>query len=215
MFTGLIEEVGVIRSLYSSGSMTHIVIGCSKVNKDIAIGDSVAVNGACLTVTSASSSSLSFEAMNETIARTTLSEKRENDRVNLERALLLSSRLGGHLVLGHVDTVATISDMRDDGGARIYTFSIDRENGNLIVEKGSVSIDGVSLTVVAQNSDTFSVSVLPFTRKETIMEDYHVGTKVNVETDIIGKYVEALMNKEEKTSGITIDKLSQYGFLHR
>ena len=212
MFTGIVEEIGRIERIDKNPRLTHLVVAVKKVNEDVNVGDSIALNGTCLTVVSFNSSSVTFEAMDETMERTTLKFRKAGDSVNLERALTLSSRLGGHIVTGHVDEVGRILSIADDGDAKVYRLSISGKNAPLVVEKGSVAIDGVSLTVVSSDSAGFSVSVLPYTRKESIIGGYTAGSLVNIETDVIGKYVSSLMNKNSNNEGLTLEKLIRSGF---
>ena len=165
-----------------------------------ALGDSVAVNGVCLTVTKINNDYLSFNAVRETIDRTDFSELRAGAEVNLETALTLSKPIGGHLVSGHIDGIARISQIDNIGDSKEITFVADKNILKYIVEKGSVCIDGVSLTVASVNSECFKIAVIPHTLENTILKNKKVGSLVNIECDIIGKYVEKMINKEEKKS---------------
>lgn len=189
MFTGIIEEKGTVKSL--SGG--QIEIACRKILEGTKIGDSISVNGVCLTVTSLSSSGFSADVMNETLSRSNLGFLKKGSSVNLERAMSANGRFGGHFVSGHIDGTGTILKMKNDGNAVWIYVSCSSEILNLIVEKGSIAIDGISLTVASVSEKDFSVSVIPHTRSETNLLSKKEGDTVNLENDIIGKYVERLM----------------------
>jgi riboflavin synthase len=197
MFTGIVEERGVVREV----APHRLVIGCRTVSSDSEVGSSIAVNGVCLTVVERTADSLSFDISDETAARTGLSRLAAGDPVNLERPVTLASRLGGHLVQGHVDGVGEVVSVRPDeaGGAWLGV----RAPGELlrhVVEKGSISVDGVSLTVAARNGDGFSVALIPHTLEATTLGTARVGDPVNLEVDVIAKYVERLL-AEERANG--------------
>jgi riboflavin synthase len=210
MFTGIVEETGKIKVMErrSNGSVVHVL--CSKVLEGSETGDSIAVNGVCLTVESISDDSFSAFATFETLSRSTLGEHKIGQSVNLERALKVSGRLGGHIVQGHVDTVGEITADRKQGSARIRTFRIGNDISKYIVEKGSVTIDGVSLTVAEKEGNTFSVSIIPETGSRTTIPEKKVGDKVNIEVDIIAKYVESLLSRQ--SGALTMEKLVEAGF---
>lgn len=189
MFTGIIEEKGTVKSV--SGG--QIEIACRKILEGTKIGDSICVNGVCLTVTSLSSSGFSADVMNETLSRSNLGFLKKGSSVNLERAMSANGRFGGHFVSGHIDGTGTILKMKNDGNAVWIYISCSSEILNLIVEKGSIAIDGISLTVASVSEKDFSVSVIPHTRSETNLLSKKEGDTVNLENDIIGKYVERLM----------------------
>lgn len=189
MFTGIIEEKGTVKSV--SGG--QIEIACRKILEGTKIGDSISVNGVCLTVTSLSSSGFSADVMNETLSRSNLGFLKKGSFVNLERAMSATGRFGGHFVSGHIDGTGTILKMKNDGNAVWIYVSCPSEILNLIVEKGSIAIDGISLTVASVSEKDFSVSVIPHTRSETNLLSKKEGDTVNLENDIIGKYVERLM----------------------
>lgn len=202
MFTGLIEEIGLIKSLQHSGEASKISIEAKKILDDLKIDDSVSVNGVCLTVVEVSSTGFVAEAVEETIKKTTLSDISSGQKVNLERALTLSTRLGGHLVLGHVDTIGNIIEIRKQTLGTLIKLSYPLEFENYVVREGSICIDGVSLTISEVNGTNFMVSIIPHTAENTLISKYSRGTKVNLEFDIIGKYVEKMVtgksNFEEK-----------------
>lgn len=193
MFTGIIEELGTIRDIKISGNSGIISIAADKVIQGTQIGDSIAVNGVCLTVTRLNSDGFTADVMPETMKRTSLSIVGRGDKVNLERAMAADGRFGGHIVSGHIDGTGTIRGFRNDGNAVWVTIAAEYDILKLIVEKGSIAIDGISLTVAAVTDTFFKVSVIPHTAGETTLLTKHVGDPVNLETDIIGKYVAKLM----------------------
>lgn len=217
MFTGLIEEIGYIRRINSSSEGTGLVIGADKVISDLKIGDSIAVSGPCLTVTAAGKDSFTAWAMPETIKRTNLATLTAGQAVNLERALALGDRLGGHLVSGHIDTVINLTGRREQGGAFILDFDLPENLGRYIISKGSVALDGVSLTVIEAYNNAFSVGLIPQTASETTLGRLKIGAWVNLEVDMIGKYVEKMLlprlqgdNKDNDT--ITLSYLEDKGY---
>ncbi len=216
MFTGIIEEIGTVVSVTQSSQQAKITIKAEKIFSDLKLGDSVAVNGVCLTVSSMLINTFTADVMNETFSRTSLSQLKPKSHVNLERAMSAQGRFGGHIVAGHVDGTGTVTAVEKDDNAVWYTISAPQNIMKYIIEKGSVAIDGISLTVARLTESSFSVSIIPHTAKETILSEKAVGDTVNLENDIVGKYVERLMGfKPEKTnkSNITADFLSQNGFL--
>ena len=194
MFTGLIECVGTLAQLEKQGDAMRLTIdtGDSKYLQDAQIGDSISVNGVCLTATQISGAQFSVDAIEETLRRTTLGLKNVGDRVNLERALLASARLGGHIVQGHVDGVADVVRNQDEGQSWWVTFQPPYEMMRYIVQKGSVCLDGISLTVANAAYDKFSVALIPHTREVTTANEWQEGAQVNLEIDVIAKYVERL-----------------------
>lgn len=191
MFTGLVETLGVVAS--SERRARGMRLSVKPLSEmEVKIGDSVSVNGVCLTATT-DGRTLLFDLSPETVKSSNLGELKANERVNLERALRLSDRFGGHMVSGHVDTVGTIKDRRQAGEYTLYTFSASPETLRYIVKKGSVAIDGISLTVTEVDDQSFSVSIIPHTLTATNIGDKKGGDKVNIEVDIIGKYVEKLL----------------------
>lgn len=213
MFTGIVEELGTIKKLSISGHSGQIMINASKVLEGTAVGDSIAVNGICLTVTAMSSDYFTADVMAETVRRSSLKDAVAGDHVNLERAMAVNGRFGGHIVSGHVDGTGTIISMKKEENAVWVTISADPSIIKFIVEKGSVCLDGISLTVAAVSNTNFKVSVIPHTGEETTLLKKKVGSLINIENDIVGKYVDRLLNyKEEKPSGITMDFLKEYDF---
>lgn len=190
MFTGIVEERGAVLEI----EPTRLTVGCRTVSSDAEVGASIAVNGICLTVVERSDEQLSFDVSAETLARTSLSRLGAGDPVNLERPLTLSSRLGGHLVQGHVDGVGEVAGIErgHDGGAWM-TIGATKDVGRYLVEKGSVCVDGVSLTVAAHDGSTFAVALIPHTLEATTLGGAEVGDPLNLEVDVIAKYVEALL----------------------
>lgn len=207
MFTGIVEEVGSIKNI-GDGKIT---IAAKKVLEDVNLGDSIAVNGICLTVASFDETSFTADIMPETVRRTSLSVTKENSSVNLERALTLSSRLGGHIVSGHIDGVGEIVSLTIEKNALLMKIKADKSILKCIVEKGSIALDGISLTVVIVTANDFTVSLIPHTREITNLKEKKQGSLINIETDIIGKYVEKLLGKSKETN-ITRDFLIENGF---
>ena len=209
MFTGIIEEIGTVSAVRKASRGASLTIAASSILEDVHDGDSIAVNGTCLTVTSHTARSFTVDAVPETLARTSLSMVRAGSPVNLERALRADSRFGGHIVSGHIDGTGKILKMERDGNAVNVTISFDPGHMKYILEKGSVAVDGVSLTVTRRDgSGTFSVSIIPHTGGKTILLGKHPGDPVNIECDLIGKYVEQLFRPER--GGLTMDTLKKY-----
>ncbi|MCM1132512.1 MAG: riboflavin synthase [Ruminococcus flavefaciens] len=212
MFTGIIEEIGTVREVRRNGSNSFIRIQAEKVLSDVRIGDSIAVNGVCLTVTEYDGGIFRADVMNETLSRSSLGSLRPGSSVNLERAMSAGGRFGGHIVSGHIDGTGTVIAIKNDGIAVWYTIKTDDSIMRYIIEKGSVAIDGISLTVAKVGADNFSVSIIPHTASQTILSYRKIGDIVNLENDIVGKYVEKLMNPA-KNSGIDMAFLAERGFL--
>ena len=213
MFTGIVEEVGRVKAIGNG----ILQIEASKVLEDVHLGDSIAVNGICLTVTSFSSHSFQADVMPETIKRTSLGELKLGSPVNLERALTLASRLGGHIVSGHIDGTGRIVSLKDDKNAILMKIQAESSILRYIVEKGSVALDGISLTVAEVSNRDFTVSLIPHTRQATNLSSKKEGSLINIENDVVGKYVEKLLQPAENTAAvpkpsITMDFLKQNGF---
>lgn len=190
MFTGIIEEVGYVRRIGGG----QLAIDCRKVVSDVQPGDSIAVNGVCLTVTSFDKNHFAADVMPETVRRTSLAELSKGSPVNLERALMLASRLGGHIVSGHIDGTGKIVSWKEEGNAILMKITAAPELLRYVVEKGSVALDGISLTVAAVTDGDFTVSLIPHTRKITNLGSKKAGSPINIETDILGKYVEKMLS---------------------
>lgn len=213
MFTGIIEEVGQIKSIKRGSQSVTLEITASAITADLHIGDSVATNGICLTTTSLTPHGFTADAMPETLRRTNLGELSLGSRVNLERAVAVGSRLGGHIVSGHIDGTVTVSAIRRDDNAIWYNFDAPPSLLRYIIEKGSVALDGISLTVARVYDRGFAVSIIPHTAHNTTLAECRIGSKINLECDIIGKYVEKLLTPTgETTNGITPEFLSRCGF---
>lgn len=213
MFTGIIEEVGQVARIGGG----NLVIDCHKVLEDVQLGDSIAVNGVCLTVTHFDKSSFTADVMPETVRRTSLAELKKGSPVNLERALTLASRLGGHIVSGHIDGTGEIVQFADEGNAILMTVSADSSLLRYIVEKGSVALDGISLTVAKVTDSNFTVSLIPHTREVTNLGSKKIGSPINIETDVLGKYVEKMLKGSSSApakaqSNMTLDFLRENGF---
>ena len=189
MFTGIVEEIGTINNLVNS----VLTIQAEKVLTDIKLGDSIAVNGTCLTVVNFTESKFSVDLAPETLRRTTFGDLNLGDKVNLERALSANDRFGGHMVQGHVDATGRVISIRDEGDSSIFRISNPKRLKPYLVEKGFIAIDGISLTIVKALTSSFTLSVIPYTRINTNLRDQQIGGKVNLEVDILAKYVENLM----------------------
>lgn len=215
MFTGIVEEKGKIKAIRKGTSSYRLTIEGNIIFSDLKLGDSVAVNGVCLTASEISGNTFTADVMHETLKRSSLGSLSTGSLVNMERAMLAEGRFGGHIVSGHIDGTGVISGMKKDDNAVWITISTNAEILRLIVEKGSITIDGISLTVTAVTQSSFSVSVIPHTAISTTLLDKGVGDTVNLENDVIGKYVERLLGKkniESKESKITRDFLINNGF---
>ena len=215
MFTGIIEELGTVKSLNMSGNSGSINIKAHKVLEKTQIGDSIAVNGICLTVTTLQPDGFTADVMAETVRRSSLGSAKAGDKVNLERAMSAEGRFGGHIVSGHIDGTGTIMEYCKEENAVWVTVGTSAEILELIVEKGSICIDGISLTVAAVSDSDFSVSIIPHTGEETTLLKKKPGDKVNLENDVVGKYVQKLLgikSQEKKESALTMDMLRDYGF---
>lgn len=218
MFTGLVEELGKIRAIVRGAKSVRLTVAGSKVLQDVKLGDSIAVNGTCLTVVEFGADHFTADVMPETVRSTVLAELKPGDTVNLERTLRLGDRLGGHIVSGHVDGVGTIRSKERLDNAVIVTICAPPAVMRYIIHKGSVAIDGTSLTVVEFGEDWFSVSLIPHTAALTTVGLKEVGAKVNLEGDVLGKYVEKLLGLAQagappsKPSGMTMEFLQRHGF---
>lgn len=215
MFTGIIEEIGTVMQVRQGPHSSVLTIRGGVIFSDLKQGDSVAVNGVCLTVTQLGSECFSADIMHETLNRSSLGHTRPGSRVNLERAMAANGRFGGHIVSGHIDGTGEILKIERDDNAIWYTVKTGLELIKFIVEKGSVAIDGISLTVATVSKDRFQVSIIPHTAGATILGEKRPGDRVNLENDIIGKYIERLLYppaNQPVASGLTREFLSQHGF---
>ena len=218
MFTGLIESVGVVRDLRRAAGSAILTVTAPFADASYLLGESIAVNGACLTVVAFGGGSFQADVSPETLNCTNLSTVKAGQRVNLERALRLGDRLGGHMVSGHIDTTATLTDRSNDGNAKRLTFALEATFNRFLVEKGSVAIDGISLTVNSVGADTFTVTIIPHTLHNTTLAAMQIGQRVNIETDLIAKYVLRLFPGGREAASaerpaLTLDFLAKHGFL--
>lgn len=213
MFTGIIEEIGKVKSIERHSNSIKLTVSAQKIMQDMHIGDSISTNGICLTVTTFDNNSFTVDVMPETMMMTNFKNLKVNDAVNLERALAANGRFGGHIVLGHIDGVGTIIKKYNDDKAIRMSFSAKAEILELIVKKGSIAIDGISLTVTDVNSTSFSVSIIEHTQGETTLTTKKIGDTVNLENDVIGKYVQKMfIGKRLVTSDNIVDFLESNGF---
>lgn len=218
MFTGIVEEIGTVKNIIKGSRSIKLAIAAQKVLENTNLGDSIAVNGVCLTVTALGKNGFTADVMPESMSKTNMGKLKPGDRVNLERALTLASRLGGHIVSGHIDGVGEIIDMEKDDNAVRVTLTASSKVMKYIVSEGSVALDGVSLTVAHLGESDFTVSLIPHTTQVTTLLDKKVGDKLNVENDVVGKYVERLLDfsakneiKEKKPS-LSLSFLRENGF---
>ena len=216
MFTGIVEEIGIIRAIHRGRASAALSIGAEAVLADLKVGDSVAVNGVCLTATAVEAHGFTADVMHETLNRSSLGTLVSGSHVNLERAMAANGRFGGHIVSGHIDGTGRVCAIRRDDNAVWYTVSASPALLRYIVEKGSITIDGISLTVAAVTETGFSISAIPHTAAVTILGEKRIGDTVNLETDIIGKYVEKLLQPRKPeapaSSGLTLEFLAENGF---
>ncbi|WP_446898801.1 riboflavin synthase [Clostridium sp. LBM24168] len=217
MFTGLVEEIGEIVKISKGMDSSKLTIGAEKVIDKTKLGDSIAVNGTCVTVVDLNSNSFTVDVMAETLRMGSLGSLRVGSRVNLERALKVGDRLGGHIVSGHIDGVGKVVDVHDEDISTWLEIEIPLDLMKYVVLKGSISLDGVSLTIARLNKNSFSVSLIPHTKGETMLYYRKTGDLVNIECDLVGKYVERLMDtsnrKIENRSSINSEMLKKYGFV--
>lgn len=215
MFTGIVEEIGTVNKIKRGQHSAVLEIGAKTILEDVKAGDSIAVNGICLTVTALHSGAFTADVMHETLNRSALTSIVLGSHVNLERAMKANGRFGGHMVSGHIDGTGKIIGIQKDDTAIWFTIQTKPEILNYIVEKGSIAIDGISLTAAKIEKDSFSVSAIPHTVKQTILHERKEGSFVNLEADVIGKYIEKLLSislKQQTSSLITKNFLTKYGF---
>ena len=215
MFTGIVEEMGQVEGIQRGRQSAVLTIRAKKVLEGTKIGDSIAVNGVCLTVTSLASNRFTADVMHETLDRSSLAQLKRGGAVNLERAMPADGRFGGHIVAGHIDGTGRVIQIQKDDNAIWYTIQAPPQVLRYIVEKGSIAVDGISLTVARIGADSFAISAIPHTVAQTVLRDRKEGDLVNLETDIIGKYVEKLLSpapESQASGGITLDFLARNGF---
>lgn len=210
MFTGIIQDLGVIRRLTRKGEDALIEVQTALPVDDVKIGDSISVSGACLTVTVLGKQNFTFDVSAETLSKTTLGKIKAGDRVNLEKALRMIDFLGGHLVLGHVDCVGQIIEKTNRSNSIVFGITLDPSFSKYVVAKGSITVDGISLTVNSCENGRFYVTIIPHTAEKTTLAGRKAGDSVNIETDILGKYVEKLLNPGR---AVDMDFLREHGFL--
>lgn len=217
MFTGIIEELGKVKSIKHGSDSAVLAIEAGKVLEDAKIGDSIAVNGVCLTVTSRHGFDFTADVMFETLRSTGLGQLKQGSYVNLERALGVNGRFGGHIVTGHIDGTGVIARKKTVDIATVFTVRTSEEILKYVVKKGSIAIDGISLTVVDLTESDFEVSIIPHTAEETNLNSRKIGDIVNLETDLLAKYIEKFINtrleKDDDSRGVTADFLSRHGFI--
>ena len=217
MFTGIIKETGTIKQITDKGQDIEFEVISSVLIKDVKTGDSIAINGICLTVKSFDGDSFTFDVSSSTLAHTNLAELKTGDKVNLEDSLTPSDKLGGHFVSGHIDCTAKVIGIEKTGRAYEITFDLPSEAAPFITERGSVAIDGISLTVTEVTGDSFKVVIIPHTFENTILGSKGTGSSVNIEVDMLARYIANYLNNKQKTSGekdrILKEKLEKYGFI--
>lgn len=216
MFTGIIEEIGVVTGIVHGAKSSRVTINSNVIFSDLKLGDSVATNGVCLTVSEMTNNSFTADIMHETLKHTSLASLTNGTRVNLERAMATNGRFGGHIVSGHIDGTGIVRDIKRDDNAIIYTIVAGADIVKYVVRKGSIAIDGISLTVTNVDDSSFSVSIIPHTLQETILADKKTGDVVNLEVDVLAKYIEKLLfekdNASTSQSTITTEFLIKNGF---
>ncbi len=218
MFTGIIEAVGSIKSLQINAEGARLVIDVGALDmSDVKLGDSIATNGICLTVVAFDKHSYTADVSNETLKRTAFGHYQQGQAVNLEKAMLPTTRFGGHMVSGHVDAVTEVTSIKHNGNSIDYWLALPAELARYVSEKGSITIDGVSLTVNGLNDDQFRLTIVPHTTEQTIIKHYQVGTKVNLEVDLIARYLERLLLKggenNSPSNGVSEEMLRKAGFM--
>ena len=220
MLTGIIESIGTVKQMQDKGGDMRLELETGKLDmKDVVLGDSIAVNGVCLTVIKMTGNSFSADVSRETLKHTSLGKLKPGSQVNLEKALTLQTRLGGHMVSGHVDALGTVLERKDDARSIWFKVQAPANLAKYIVHKGSITVDGTSLTVNAVDGNEFELNIVPHTLQETIMNNYAAGTEVNLEVDIIGRYLERLLlgekaaDKDVAGNGVDMDLLQRAGFL--
>jgi riboflavin synthase len=214
MFTGIIEDIGAIAAIGKASGKWEFSIRTVLAGQDVREGDSIAIDGVCLTVTKFDRTTFCADASLETLNLTTLKEKKTGSKVNIERAMKSDGRFGGHFVMGHVDGVGSIVNSRKEGDSTRLEVEVPADISRYIVRKGSVAIDGISLTVNEQHGNMFTVNIIPYTASKTTIGAKNLRDKVNIETDIVGRYIESFMNRS-RSEGVTMDFLFDHGFTER
>lgn len=212
MFTGIVEEKGALKAVQRGPNWMTLTIEAAKVLEGVALGDSIAVNGVCLTVTSFAESSFTVDVMPETFEKTNLSSLPIGAKLNLERAMPADGRFGGHFVSGHVDGMGTIRSIKPLGNAIVFDIAADESLLYYMIPKGSIAIDGISLTILDVNNQSFSVSIIPHTLDHTTLKERKAGDRVNLECDMVGKYIEKFVRQRKPTSTLTREFLAEHGF---
>lgn len=212
MFTGLVEEKGIVVSIKPNGKSIRLMVKAPGMASNVIAGESIAINGVCLTAVSINPPTIEFDAIRETIERTTLGRLKPGGSVNLERALRLGDRLDGHMVQGHVDGIGIIREIRRSGDDTVFRISAEPDVMTYVVRKGSITVDGISLTIADTADDWFSIAIIPHTLKNTTLNEKNTGSAVNLETDIIGRYVYKYMGKTSSDDSL-MQKLAEGGFL--
>ncbi len=214
MFTGIIEHLGKVKQVSLQANSAVIAVDIGPLKDGVVPGDSIAINGACLTVTEINGTNVHFDVSRETLSKTTLGNLSISDGVNIERSLKIGDKLGGHFVTGHVDCVGTINKIENEPGQCTVWFSVSKETANMMIKKGSVAVDGISLTIVDLKEKLFSVALIPFTLDATTLGFKKTGQKVNIETDMLGKWVKRILSTDDNTaSGVTEEMLKEKGFM--
>ncbi len=214
MFTGIIEHLAVVRNLSLKAGGAELFLDFSDFYNDIVLGESIAINGVCLTVKEISGRVVSFDVSSETLGKTTLGKLRDTEKVNIERALKVGDRLGGHFVTGHVDGIGILKEKKQSADQCAMSFSVESKFTDMMIEKGSVAIDGISLTIVDIAKGVFSVALIPFTLTSTTLGFRKAGDRVNIEIDMMGKWIKKLLeNTQGKKDSVTQNKLIEQGFL--
>jgi len=215
LFTGIIQEVGNFKRKVKENNKYKLEIEVNKFLEDVSKGDSIAVNGVCLTVVDLNSNSFTVDVMPETVKSTNLDQLTKNSKVNLEKSLQPNSFMGGHIVSGHVDGVGILKSVKDEKNAKIFTFKITENISKYLVDKGSVALNGISLTIMDYSKENLIVSIIPETIKSTNLKYLNIGDEVNIETDIIGKYVNKFLNenKENNKKAVNKNMLKENGFI--
>lgn len=216
MFTGIIEAIGKVKRIEAVGGDSRLIVDVQSLDmSDVKLGDSIAVNGVCLTAVKFDAHSFEADVSNETVSLTTLKNLKTGSPVNLEKALLPTTRLGGHLVSGHVDGLGKVVNISNDGRSARYTVQVPAELKRYIAVKGSICIDGTSLTVNAVNNDRFDINIVLHTQERTIIKSYKPGTEVNLEVDLVARYLESLLlhTSGENREGLNLELLSKAGFI--